>query len=106
MKHLITCTVLVAALLFLDSANAELRILERPYEVTQLRIIMRTPNTGEVLVNECETCEDVTLKITPETKFFKGDREIPLAQAFRHRGQEAVVMRDAESNDVVRIMIY
>lgn len=97
---------LMMALCASASAFAEFTILEDPYEVTQLRITMLTPDTGRVLVKKCDTCPDEVLEITPATKFFKADREITLAEAVRYLGQEGVVFRAADSRQVTRIRIY
>ncbi|HEX7029974.1 MAG TPA: hypothetical protein VF254_05215 [Gammaproteobacteria bacterium] len=87
-------------------AAAGMRYLEDAYEVTDLRIAMETPDTGSVEVRKCDTCPLFELEITPETKFYKADREISLADAVKYNGWEGVVLQDTATKKVTRIIVY
>ncbi len=97
---------IVAAFLVAGSANAYIEEIEKGYEVNELLVVMTASDTGTAIVRECDTCEDVTLEITPETRLYKSNREVPLAQVLRYRGQPGVVFREMKSKHVTRIKIY
>lgn len=102
---IITRIACLLALLMSGIAGAD-RLIEDAYEFTELRIVMRTADSGQVVVRKCDECPDVTLDITPETQLFKADRRVPLKDALQFRGQAGVVFRDMESTNVTRILVY
>lgn len=102
----ITRIVCLLALLVGGSVSAGGRLIEDAYEFTELRIVMHTEDTGQIVVRKCDECPDITLDITPETQFFKADRKVPLADALKFRSRAGVAFRDMESTNVTRIKIY
>lgn len=98
--------ILTALFLLGFSAHAaQIREYERGYEIDELRVVM-TGNSGRVIVRECDSCPDVTLRITQATRVFKGEQEIPLQHLIRYRGQAGVVFQDHQTDEVTRIRIY
>ena len=77
---------------------------EDAMEASSLHISLNErAGTGSITGKVCDTCEEITVKITPETRAFQGGKEVPLKMAQDRLGRSALVFFDTEKKQVTRI---
>ena len=95
---------ILAQLLFLVAANAgAVTMLEDAMETDSLRISLNDDNTGFVQGKICDQCAELKVAITPETRAYEKDVEVPLKKAAGRIGREATVFINREHTKVTRI---
>ncbi len=72
-------------------------------ETTNLRISLKKNNHGIVEGKSCATCKTMVLNVTPETKAFRGTKEVPLRQAKGRLGRYATVIFELDTKNVSQI---
>jgi hypothetical protein len=78
-------------------------MVEDAIETESLRISLSANLHGFVEGKVCDECETIKVPITPETKAFSGDVEVPLIKAKNRIGRPATVFYDIETKNVTRI---
>lgn len=106
MKQLLTSAIFFVLLIAANNASGYIEEIEQGYETSALRVTLTGPESGRVVVKECDSCSEMELEITADTKVYKSNSVVPLARVERFRGQEGVVFRDIKSKRVTRIKIY
>ena len=79
-------------------------LIEDAIETESLRITLNEDNTGYVQGKTCDYCQLQTIAITPETKVYKKNIEVPLKQAAARIGKPATIFTDIEHTRVTRIV--
>lgn len=93
-----------AQLLFIATANAgPVTLLEDAMETESLRISLNDDMTGFVQGKICDFCEELKVAITPETRAYEKNVEVPLKKAAGRIGRSATVFIDREHTKVTRI---
>jgi len=59
--------------------------------------------TGVVYGKVCDHCEELELKITPESRAYAGRTQVGIAQAKGRLGKEATVTFNKHTKEVIRI---
>jgi len=72
-------------------------------EVSGLKITLNKELNGKIILQDCSKCEKIIVTITPETKAFKNNKEVPLIQAKKLIGKSALVSYNLKSKLVTRI---
>jgi len=72
-------------------------------ESDTLRISINAGGSGFVEGQVCDACELLKVTVTPETKAFANNVEMPLAMAKSRLGRYAVVIYDVETKNVTEI---
>jgi hypothetical protein len=77
---------------------------ENAMETESLRISLdaRT-STGFVIGKICDQCDQIQVQITPKTRAYHDNKEVPLARASDRLGRYATVFMDMENKHVTRI---
>jgi hypothetical protein len=78
--------------------------LEDAMEIDSLRISLNADNTGFVQGKICGECKELKVAITPNTKAFENDVEVPLKKATGRLGRSATVFINREHTKVTRIV--
>lgn len=103
MKHKLF-NFLFAQLLMLQVAGAyAVTLVEDAIETESLRISLDADNTGFVQGKICDTCAELKVAITPETRAFEKNTEVPLKKAAGRIGRQATVFINREHTRVTRI---
>lgn len=93
-----------AQLLFIATANVgAVTMLEDAMEIGSLRISLNDDNTGFVQGKICDQCEELKVAITPETRAYEKNVEVPLEKAAGRIGRPAIVFIDRAHTKVTRI---
>lgn len=71
-------------------------------ESEKLRISLDGSN-GFVQGKVCDFCEEIQVTITPDTRAFEDNREVPLSRAAGRIGRYATVIYELETNKVTEI---
>jgi len=71
-------------------------------ESEKLRISL-DGSSGFVEGKVCDFCEQITVTITPQTRAFAQDKEVPLSRAADRLGRYATVIYELETNKVTEI---
>ena len=96
--------IIFAQLLMLVAVNAgAVTSLEDAMETDSLRISLNDDNTGFVQGRICDQCEELKVAITPETRAYEKNVEVPLKKAAGRIGRSATVFIDREHTKVTRI---
>ena len=77
---------------------------EESAEITGLKINLDKSLNGRIILKKCNGCKAIVLKITPETKAFHKNEEVPLIRAKNQLGKSAVVSYVIKSRLVKRIV--
>lgn len=64
---------------------------EETAEISGLKITLDSKLNGRIILKQCTGCKSAVLTITPETKAFNKNIEVPLIQAKKRLGKSAVV---------------
>jgi hypothetical protein len=79
-------------------------MLEEAIETRSLQISLKeSTGTGFVIGRTCDQCDKIQVQITPETRAFSGNTEVPLASAKDRLGRYATVFFDKDKKTVTRI---
>lgn len=79
-------------------------MLEEAMETDSLQISLNERTGAGVVVGRiCDQCEKISVIITPDTRAFHGNNEVPLASAGDRLGRNATVFIDMEKKKVTRI---
>jgi hypothetical protein len=79
-------------------------MIEDAIETESLRISLNErTRTGIVIGKLCDQCEEIHVQITPETRAYENDKEVPLAKAKDRLGRYALVFIEKDKNKVTRI---
>ena len=73
------------------------------FESMALRISIDKSSHGFVEGKVCDYCEEIKVNITPETKAYNNNVEVPLKQAKGRLGQYATVIYELETKNVSAI---
>jgi hypothetical protein len=93
-----------AQLLFIATANVgAVTSLEDAMEISSLRISLNDDNSGFVQGRICDHCEELKVAITPETRAYENNVEVPLKKAAGRIGRSATVFINREHTKVTRI---
>jgi len=95
-------TVMVSLLLCGLKAHA-FGLGEDAIEADALRITLNNDGTGFVQGKICDACKSLTVAITPKTKAFDKEKEVPLQKAADRLGKPATVFINPEHTKVTRI---
>jgi hypothetical protein len=94
--------------LFLSVAQAgpfnDMQQHEEAAEITGLKITLDKSLNGKIILQQCDDCKAIVLKITPDTKAFHKNHEVPLKKAKKQLGKSAVVFYEIKSKIVKRIV--
>jgi hypothetical protein len=71
-------------------------------ESLQISLNART-GTGVVIGRICDQCDEIQVQITPKTRAYDNDKEVPLAKARDRLGRYAVVFFEKDKKNVTRI---
>jgi hypothetical protein len=71
-------------------------------ESEKLRISLEG-SSGFVEGKVCDFCEQITVTITPQTRAFEDDNEVPLSRAAGRLGRYATVIYELETKNVTEI---
>ena len=90
--------------LFTQGVNAAQDDVEQAIEAEQLKISLdEKTGMGYVYGKICDECEKIKVSITPKAKAFEGRKQVALGKAKRRLGQQATVIFDRETMEVIRI---
>lgn len=78
-------------------------LIEDAIEADSLRISLNENLTGFVEGKICDDCETIKVKITPKTKAYENNVEVPLKRAESRLGRSATVYFLIKTNEVSRI---
>lgn len=87
----------------LDEPTRGVIMVEDAIETESLRLSLSASLHGFVEGKVCDECETIKVPITPETKAFSGDVEVPLIKAKNRIGRPATVFYDIETKNATRI---
>lgn len=76
LKLLITATLIGLAL----PVAADFTTIEQAYEVALSEVRLPQSESGTMAFKQCETCDFVTKRVSPETRYELNGRAIPLAK--------------------------
>ena len=111
-------TQLVSALLIVTatSAVADFKTVDLAYEVPFAHLRMPASSNGTVTFKQCDDCEELTLSVTPATRYLVNGQNVQLSEfrnvMFRARrqtsnnGNAATVLRNLEADVTVSIAVY
>jgi hypothetical protein len=79
------------------------REIHNSIESDSLRISLGSDLKGFIEGKVCDQCETIKVTITPETKAYKDNVEVPLLNAKSRLGRDATVMYELETKNVSAI---
>ena len=71
-------------------------------ESEKLRISL-DGNSGFIEGKVCDFCEQITVTITPDTRAYENDKQVPLSRATDRLGRFATVIYELETKNVTEI---
>jgi hypothetical protein len=95
---------IVSVALLYSSAKAEVEMIEDSFESFSLKISLSSDMTGVIKGKTCDLCEMQTLAVTPETKAYQNNVEVPISQAKKRFGKPALVLFDIKTKKVNTII--
>jgi len=107
-----TTTLICALLVFSLPAAAEFTTVSQAYEIALSDFrVPATPNSG-VIFKECEDCDMVTIRVTPDTQYIVNGKSTALKEFRKNvfnihdRANETIiVLHHLESNTVVSVSV-
>lgn len=98
---------LAFALLMVQSASADMQVVERSFE-SSTAVRIPASDDAALAIRNCSTCPVVTLRITPETRFFIGDEQVSQADFRKVAVRDTIsmtVLYEPELKSVTRVVI-
>jgi len=86
-----------------DQPMRGIRETHNAIETNSLRISLDSTRNGFVEGKVCDFCEMITVTITPETKAFANNVEVPLEEAAGRIGRFATVIYELDTKNVSAI---
>jgi hypothetical protein len=82
---------------------------ELAVEASTDSIVLPSGPLGRLLVTPCRSCAPMNIETDSDTKYFFGDREVPLAELRRllagQRGKAAVVLYGRDNRRLTRLLV-
>lgn len=86
-----------------DQPMRGIRETHNAIETNSLRISLDSTMNGFIEGKVCDFCESITVTITPDTKAFANNVEVPLEQATGRIGRFATVIYELDTKNVSAI---
>ncbi len=95
---------LVVIAFYATNAHAFNMGVEEAMESNALKISLDEKTaTGEVYGRVCDHCDELKLKITPESRAYRGKTQVGIAEAKSRLGRYATVIFNKDTLEVIRI---
>ncbi|MDQ7074517.1 MAG: hypothetical protein Q9O24_05050 [Gammaproteobacteria bacterium] len=94
---------LCLGLLFLSPSFATLVPVEGAVEAMAIELLLTKEGRGQVSGRECDRCKVKSFSVNAETKMYRGERLLSVAESRRLNGRSGTILYDLKSRKATRI---
>ena len=78
-------------------------VIEQAFELAQVTLHVNENGTGTAEIRPCPTCNSVTYRITPQTRAYHDDKEVPIAPKLNLQGMLVQVYYLNNTKNITRM---